>query len=61
MPNKPTRRPGQPLKYDAPMTRINVMLDAATADKAALLGGGNVSAGIRIAVKRARIAGKYTK
>ena len=36
------------------MRRVNVMLDAGTIAKAELIGGGNLSAGLREAVKRAR-------
>lgn len=39
---------------DAPMRRVNVMLDAATIAKAEQIGGGNLSAGLREAVRRVR-------
>lgn len=65
MPKPATKRPGRPTLGDVPMTRHQVYLDAATLEKAALLGGGNVSAGIRIAFQRLRTypqaARKYTK
>ena len=37
-----------------PKRRVNVMLDDATIAKAELIGGGNLSAGLRDAVKRVR-------
>ncbi len=43
----------KPMK-DAPMTRMNVMLDAATVEKAKQIGGGNLSEGLREAVRRVR-------
>lgn len=43
----------KPLK-DEPMTRVNVMLDEATIAKAKQIGGGNLSEGIREAVRRIR-------
>jgi hypothetical protein len=36
------------------MRRVNVMLDQRTVDKASEIGSGNLSAGLRIAVKRFR-------
>lgn len=36
------------------MRRVNVMLDAETIAKAELIGDGNLSAGLRRAVKRVR-------
>ena len=36
------------------MRRVNVMLDAATIAKAEAIGGGNLSAGLREAVRRIR-------
>ena len=57
---KPSKRGGarpgsgpKPL-YDAPMTRRNVMLDDETVDKARRIGAGNLSDGIRIAVRKVR-------
>ena len=44
------RKLGQPTKYEKRMTRTNVMLDDNTLLIASMLGNGNVSAGIRIAV-----------
>jgi hypothetical protein len=43
----------KPLKGE-PMTRVNVMLDDATIAKAKLIGGGNLSEGLREAVRRVR-------
>ncbi len=43
----------KPIK-DEPMTRVNVMLDAATVEKAKQIGGGNLSEGLREAVRRVR-------
>lgn len=45
-------KPGRPSINDAPMKRVNVMLDQETSDKASEIGSGNLSAGIRIAVKK---------
>lgn len=47
-------RPGSGPKpiHDAPMTRRNVMLDDETVEKARRIGEGNVSEGIRMAVKK---------
>lgn len=39
---------------DEPMRRVNVMLDQGTIDKASDIGSGNLSAGLRIAVKKAK-------
>jgi hypothetical protein len=36
------------------MRRMNVMLDEATIEKASDIGSGNLSAGLRIAVKKAK-------
>ena len=49
-------RPGSGPKpiHDVPMTRRNVMLDDETVEKARRIGEGNVSEGIRIAVRRAK-------
>lgn len=38
-----------------PLARINVMLDEETMLRAAEIGGGNVSLGIRVAVARAKL------
>lgn len=61
MPNKSGKKGGprdgagaKPLYAEA-MMRFQVMLDAATVEKLKALGGGNLSAGIREAAKRARI------
>jgi hypothetical protein len=43
----------KPMKEE-PMTRTNVMLDEATIAKAKLIGGGNLSEGLREAVRRVR-------
>lgn len=43
----------KPMKDD-PMTRVNVMLDDATVAKAKMIGGGNLSEGLREAVRRVR-------
>lgn len=43
----------KPLKGE-PMTRVNVMLDDATIAKAKQIGGGNLSEGLREAVRRVR-------
>lgn len=43
----------KPLKAD-PMTRVNVMLDDGTIAKAKLIGDGNLSEGLREAVRRVR-------
>lgn len=43
----------KPMK-DEPMTRVNVMLDDATVAKAKMIGGGNLSEGLREAVRRVR-------
>lgn len=60
MPSKPSEHGGKregagrkPIK-DEPMTRTNVMLDEATITKAKLIGGGNLSEGLREAVRRVR-------
>jgi hypothetical protein len=45
---------GRPPIADEPMRRVNVMLDQRTVDKASEIGSGNLSAGLRIAVKRFR-------
>lgn len=47
---------GRPAALDAGQ-RVNVYLDAESAAIARALGGGNVSAGIRAALKRARASG----
>ena len=39
---------------EKPMRRVNVMLDESTIAKAAVIGEGNLSAGLREAVRRAR-------
>jgi len=39
---------------DEAMTRVNVMLDEATINKAKAIGGGNLSEGLREAVRRIR-------
>ncbi len=53
--NKPKReKVGRPSINDEPMRRINVMLDEATIEKASDIGSGNLSAGLRIAVKKAK-------
>lgn len=41
---------GSPPKHDKPMTRYNVMLDDATVIAGRLIGQGNLSEGIRLAV-----------
>lgn len=49
---KEKANPGRPTTYpDGAMFRVNVMLDALTVEKATALGCGNMSAGIRLAVK----------
>ena len=50
------RRKGSGAKplHDEPMRRVNVVLDAATIAKAEAIGGGNLSAGLREAVRRIR-------
>jgi hypothetical protein len=40
--------------HTKPMRRVNVMLDEETIAKAELIGDGNLSAGLRSAVKRIR-------
>lgn len=49
-PNKRRYGRGRKPMYNEAMTRINVMLDADTVARAAALGGGNLSAGLRLAV-----------
>lgn len=50
--NKPKReKVGRPSINDEPMRRVNVMLDEATIEKAGDIGSGNLSAGLRAAVK----------
>lgn len=55
-PNRGGARPGSGPKpiHDVPMTRRNVMLDDETVDKARRIGEGNVSEGIRIAVRKTK-------
>lgn len=60
MPSAPFKHGGKregagakPLKSE-PMTRVNVMLDDATIAKAKQIGGGNLSEGLREAVRRVR-------
>lgn len=60
MPDKPKSkrggtRPGAgaPLKYGARLTQINVRLDAQTIELLLVLGNGNLTTGIRVAVTRA--------
>ncbi len=60
MPLKPSKHGGKragagakPLHAE-PMKRVNVMLDEATISKAEQIGGGNLSAGLREAVRRVR-------
>ena len=50
------RRDGAGAKplHSEPMRRVNVMLDEETIAKAELIGSGNLSAGLRNAVKRVR-------
>ena len=48
---------GAPPLHDKAMTKYTVLLDEATVEKARGIGSGNLSAGIREAVKRV----KYTK
>lgn len=62
MPSKPSdghggRRAGAGAKpmHANPMRRVNVMLDDATIAKAEMIGGGNLSAGLREVVRRARV------
>ena len=40
--------------HTEPMTRVNVMLDEATIEKAKMIGAGNLSEGLREAVRRIR-------
>lgn len=47
-------KPGRPPINDEPMRRVNVMLDDETVEKASGIGEGNLSAGLRIAVKKYR-------
>jgi hypothetical protein len=42
---------GRPLIADQPIERVSVGIDAQTKDKARQIGEGNISKGIRIAVK----------
>ena len=60
MPSAPSKHGGaregagrKPIKEE-PMTRVNVMLDDATIAKAKQIGGGNLSEGLREAVRRIR-------
>lgn len=46
--------PGRPVEIDA--RRVNVTLDEATIEQAKEIGGGNLSAGLREAVRIARAA-----
>lgn len=50
-PSKPKRPAHRPVSVDA--RRVNVSLDEATIERARELGGGNLSAGIRLAVAQA--------
>lgn len=52
--NDTKRPPGRPRFGADAMKRHNVMLDAKTIEKARRLGNGELSAGIRRAVKEAR-------
>ena len=49
---QPKRPPGRPTFGEKPMQRYNVMLDDETVEAAKRMGGGELSAGLRIAVKR---------
>ena len=55
MKKKPTKKrpPGRPASIDA--SRYNVTLDAETHAKALRLGDGNLSKGLREAVRRVRV------
>ncbi len=44
------RRPGRQMLYRAPMVRVSVKLDAASVKAAKVLGSGNVSRGVRLAL-----------
>lgn len=49
------KRMGRPPIAGEPLKQHNVRLDAETVEKAKRLGDGELSAGIRLAVKRARV------
>jgi post-segregation antitoxin (ccd killing protein) len=51
-PSEPRRDPGRPPEMKGGK-RVNVYLDADSLDRAAQLGGGNVSEGVRLALARA--------
>ena len=52
-PNTEIKRPrGRPMLFAIKLVRIMVTLDLATIAKAKALGAGNLSAGIRAAIKR---------
>ena len=55
----PKRPAHRPVTIDA--RRVNVSLDDATVEAARVLGGGNVSAGLREAVSRISRANKKTE
>lgn len=49
------KKMGRPTEIDGPTKKYSVTLDNATTEKAKRLGRGNLSAGLRDAVRRARI------